>query len=148
MSEKITGQVARVLSDQEVVLNRGETHGLSVGDYVGIINSTDTLIYDPVTEDGIDSIKVFKVSLRVTQVSERLAIASTYRMRRVNRGGIGSAAALGDMKRFITEPKWVDEIERMRVAREEVEDGPNEVVSRGDEFIVVTKEVADAGYSL
>lgn len=153
MSGEISGKIARVLSNQDVVLNRGQQHGISVGDYVGVIDDDDSIVENP--EDGteIGGLVSFKVSLRVTQVSESLSIASTYRVQQVNRGGLGLGTApnLGAIsEKYLREPEWVEQIERMRVSPGVAGSlgGTGSTVAVGDHFRVVPKNVADAGYAL
>lgn len=149
MSDNIAGTVARILSDREVVLNRGAKDGVEVGDYIGIVDEEASKVTDPNTGESIGELTQFKTSLRVTQISESLAIASTYRVRRVNRGGIGVGLKALDMGRLLQQPEWVEVPETMNVETHDKaakEEAP--VVAVGDEFRVVDKDVADSGYML
>src|SRR5699024_6768020 len=147
MSDEIVGSVAKILSDREVVLNRGEKDGLYVGDYLGIVDEEASKVPDPKTGEEIGELTRFKTSLRVTQTSESLAIASTYRVRQVNRGGFGMGLKSLEVGRMLREPEWVEEPEKLKIDKNEVpakQEAPE--VAVGDRFIVVEKDVADTGY--
>lgn len=149
MSDKIAGTVAKVLSDREVVLNRGAKDGVKIGDYIGIIDEEASKVPDPDTGDELGELTQFKTSLRITQLSESLSIASTYRVRRVNRGGLGMGMKALEMGRLLREPDWVDEPETMNVDPESMAANQGTpVVAVGDAFLVVDKDVADSGYML
>lgn len=149
MSDKTVGMVARILSDREVVLNRGAKDGIQVGDYVGIVDKEASQITDPNTGEDIGELKHFKTSLRVTQISESLAIASTYRVRRINRGGIGVGLKGLDMGNLLRQPEWVEVPETMNVDPESTAANQDaSAVAVGDEFLVVDKDIADTGYML
>jgi hypothetical protein len=155
MGDQIVGTVARILSAREIVLNRGVKDGVKVGDYVGIIDreisddSEASQVADPTTGEAIGQILHFKVSLRITQVSDSVAIASTYQVQRVNRGGYGRLGNLRSLGNMFEEPDWVEEVQTMKVNVEDLPSGDSEsVVAVGDEFRIVPKDVADSGYML
>lgn len=146
MVEPIAGKVAKVLNDREIVLNKGRLDGVEVGDYVGIVDSQEFGIKDPESDDDLGDIVRFKVSLRVTQISDHLSIASTYKVSKVNVGGSFNFDSL----RAFQAPEWVDRVERLSYGEDsalpvEPEDSRIQV---SDAFWVVDKDVADSGYAL
>lgn len=149
MSDQTVGAVARILSEREVVLNRGVKDGLKVGDYVGIIDQEASNVADPTTGEDIGQILHFKMSLRITQASDSLSIASTYRVQRINRGGVGKLNPMRNIGNMFEAPDWVEEVQSMRVNVEDLpSDDSESVVAVGDEFRIVPKDVADSGYML
>lgn len=150
MSDVINGKVIRILNDREVVLNRGSSDGIEEGLYIGIIDPDTENLIDPETGESLGGILRYKIALRITQVSERLAIASTYRTREVNVGGSGglfSGAAVADI---FAPRKYVTEVERLRLAEDAAQPiGESESrVQTGDSFHTISKETAESGYTL
>lgn len=146
MTETITGKVAKVLNDREIVLNKGRRNGIEEGVYVGIVDSREYGIKDPDSNDNLGDLVRFKVSLRVTQVSETLSIASTYKVSKVNVGGHFN---FGSMKAF-QPPEWVERVERISYEEDSALpiDPQESRIQVSDEFWVVEKDVADSGYAL
>ncbi len=150
MSEQVSGKVIRILNDQEIVLNRGATEGLAEGDYVGIIDPETEDMTDPDTEENLGSIRRYKVALRVTQVSERLAIAATYKTKRVNVGGTGDPTRGLFGFPLTTPAKYETRVEKLRLSEHAAKPlGPSESrVQEGDQFEVITEETAESGFTL
>jgi len=108
----ITGKVAQILNDREVIVNRGSTHGIRVGMYIGIIDPLSMDVVDPDTGESIGGIRRIKVTLKITQVSDRLAVAATFKTQRVNTGGSG-LIGLGTATRYLEAPKYEERVERL-----------------------------------
>lgn len=146
MGDTIVGKVAKVLNDREVVLNRGRLDGVKEGDYVGIVDAQEFGIKDPDSDRDLGDIVRFKVALRVTQISDRLSIASTYKVSRVNVGGNFNYGAL----KAFQAPEWVERVERLTYEENSILPiSPEESrIQVSDEFWVVEKEVADSGFAL
>ena len=70
----LTGAVAKIVSDEELVLNIGSRDGLSVGDIVEILDAATFNIKDPITGENLGSIPRRKALGKVYQVAERLAL--------------------------------------------------------------------------
>jgi hypothetical protein len=79
VTEKIQGKVAQILNSRELVINRGESHGVEVGMQFVVLNERGADIKDPDTGEVLGSIEVPKVLLKVIRVSGKLAVASTFR---------------------------------------------------------------------
>lgn len=87
--EPVRGKVARVLNEREVAINRGANDGVELGMRFNILNSETQEIKDPDTGETLGHLERAKIPVRVTSVYDRLAVATTFRFRRVNVGGKG-----------------------------------------------------------
>jgi hypothetical protein len=105
--EPITGKVARVLNTRELVINRGSAHGVKRGTVFEVLDPDGSDIPDPDSGEIIGSVFRPKVRVRVTDVQPELAVASTYRTRRMNVGGAGALGA-PDLSTLFRPPKWVE----------------------------------------
>ena len=117
MNEPIRGKVARILNDREIVINVGTTHSVDVGMYFNVIDAKDEEIKDPDTGEVLGSIERPKVRVKVTHVQEKLSIASTYQVNRVNIGG--DLGNLGPFARSLMPPKWIEKYETLRTRDKE-----------------------------
>jgi len=77
--DRLTGQVARILSERELVVNRGTNHGVMLGMKLAVLNPNGADITDPVTGESLGSIDLAKVVVKVTQVHERVCVGATFR---------------------------------------------------------------------
>lgn len=136
------GKVVKIMSDRQLVINIGENKGASVGDYVGVIDPDKEKVSDPSEGTAVGEIVYFKASLRLTHVSAHLSVASTYRTRTVNKGGVMGVS----VSKMLDSPKWEKEVENFPVAGVERREGAE--LSVGDDVIVVAKEIADVGFLL
>ena len=74
MVEKIAdGKVARVLGEFELALNRGTAHGVKLGDRVKVANVVE--VRDPDSGESLGSIRVTKLKLEVSEVTDKLCVA-------------------------------------------------------------------------
>ncbi len=93
--EPITGAVAKILTARELVINRGRQHGVRPGMKFQVLDPKGEDIRDPETGEILGSIDRPKVSVEVTTVEERLAVAKTFHSRTVTVGGAyGGLSAL------------------------------------------------------
>lgn len=151
MSDKIQGTVLRVLSDQDVVIDKGHEDGVSEGDYIAISGDTDSNVV--FSEDGknLGKLITIKASLRVTQVTDNLAIASTYRMVDVNVSGMGfGLTSPPGLAQLTSPPKHERRIQKIESSEKlDVQVSQRKIkVENGDIFYVVPKHVADSGFLL
>lgn len=144
MVDQVEGQVARILSSQELVLNKGTADGIVEGQYIAILPDGPEVLKDPVTGTVIGQLSHFKAALRVEQASENFSIAATYKMHSVNIGGRG----MGGFRWNLEPQKWVDRVESFEFEDNSVDENEIEVsvVRVGDNFMSVDKAVADRGY--
>jgi hypothetical protein len=98
----IEGKVARVLTSRDLVLNRGAEHGVNEGMIFEVLDPEGSDIPDPDTGEVIGSVYRPKVRVRVEIVEPKLAVAKTYRKRRINVGGTGGI----DISQMLSAPRW------------------------------------------
>lgn len=131
--EKITGKVAEIVSDRELILNRGAEHGITKGMYFNILDPSSIGIKDPDTGEDLGGIKRIKITVVAVEVAARITLAQTFRTKTVNIGGSGMMAGYTNM---FASPKIVEKAETLRLDP----DGPKpmgaseSVVSKGDPF--------------
>jgi hypothetical protein len=97
---KIEGKVAQILNARELVINRGEEHGVEIGMRFAVLNKQGGTIVDPDTKETIGEIKVPKVLVKVTRLGDKIAVASTFRTYRV-----GSVLGLGGFTDMFKPPE-------------------------------------------
>lgn len=139
----IEGNVARVLTARTLVINRGAEHGVKQGMYFAVLDDRGANIEDPVTGEKLGSILRPKVYVQVSEVQDKLCVASTFRKTRVNLGGSGGGAVL-DLSRYFMPPNWVERYQTFKTdaaAWEEI-DEKESVVKTGDPVREVTEAEA------
>ncbi|EPD47506.1 hypothetical protein [Corynebacterium sp. HFH0082] len=145
MSDYIVGKIAKVLGNYDVVLDKGALDGINAGDYVAVLGAARESIIDLSSTQTRGVVNGFKASLRITQLTDFLAVASTYRLRRVNRGGYNVSS---NMKKVFEQPRWENERESMQVedSDDEFLDEGESTIREGDIFLIVSKDIADQGF--
>lgn len=81
MTERIRGQVAKVTSDRELMINRGESHGVRQGMHF-YVKAEPIEVIDPATNEVLGEVAPIKVVVQVAEVAEKFCIARTFRTRR------------------------------------------------------------------
>lgn len=125
-AEPIRGRVARVLSSREVAINRGSDDGVVAGMIFKILSTKGSEITDPDTDEELGSVELVKIKVKVTDVQERIAVASTYRTHEVNVGGTG----IGFGGKMFEPPKWETRVETLKI-----DDAVREELSERDTFV-------------
>ncbi len=82
MTKPIRGKVARVLNAREIAINVGTAKGVTVGMYFDVMGTYNE-IEDPDTREVLGSLERLKVRVKITQVQEKLSLATTYRKEQV-----------------------------------------------------------------
>ena len=77
LEEPITGKVARILSAREIAINLGSHNGVKVGMAFDVMNPKGDLIQDPDTGSTLGSVVLPKVRVRISQVNDRVSVATT-----------------------------------------------------------------------
>jgi len=77
--DRLKAKVAAILSQREVVINRGLAAGVQVGMRFAILNSAGVNIRDPDTNEVIDSIEVVKAVVKVVRLTDRTSVGRTFR---------------------------------------------------------------------
>ena len=141
-SEPIRGVVAKIVSDREVILNRGTESGLIPGQYVIVIDPTTQSVPDPETGEDLGGLKRIKAVLRVVESTAKLSLAKTFRTKRVRVGGGFGGAGLGNM---FAETKYETRVETLQLdpqAGLPISDEES-AISLKDPFEVVSAEEAE-----
>lgn len=77
--EPIEAKVAQILNRRELVINRGESSGVTEGMTFAVLNRKGASIIDPDTGEDLGSVPLAKVLVQVTRVEPRLAVCRTFR---------------------------------------------------------------------
>lgn len=143
MADPIQGKVARILNSRDLVINRGSEAGVRLGMKFAVLDPAGQDITDPDSGEVMGSVSRTKVQVEVTQVTDKLAVARTYRYSRVNVGGVGSG--LGDIARILTPPRYVERAETFKTSDADWEplSEAESIVKRGDPVVQI--EVRDDG---
>lgn len=128
---KIEGKVAEIVSDRELILNRGSDHGVEKGMYFNILDTATDSIKDPDSGEVLGGFKRIKISVVAVEVGPKITLAQTFRSKRVNVGGHGI-----NFGSAFTEPRYVDRMETLKLDPEAPRPiGPSEsAVNVGDPF--------------
>lgn len=140
--KRVQGAVAKIVSDREVILNRGTEHGLASGDYVIVIDPSTQSVLDPETGEDLGGLKRIKAVLRVVETTPKLSLAKTFRTQSVKVGGGIGTPGIANM---FAEPKYETRVETIQfdpqaglpISEEE------SVISPMDPFEVVSAEEAE-----
>lgn len=137
----LKGKVARVLNSREVALNIGREAGVKLGMQFNILADVPEEVVDPDSGKVLGSVSRPKVRVRVCHVDQLLAVATTFRTRRVNVGGVGGAIGVS-LTRALSPPKWVDKSETLRTTERTWEDldESESYVKTGDVVVEVSEE--------
>ena len=143
MSEIIRAKVARVLNSREIVITAGANNGVIVGMYFDVMDQQGDDIADPDTGEVLGSVERPKVRVQVTQIQDRIAIASTFKKERINVGGTGFLGDIGAISRALMPPKYVTKYETLKTDEKTWEDLKEEqsYVKTGDPVVQVIEEI-------
>lgn len=120
---EIRGSVAKILNSTQIVINRGKKDGVTEGMTFEVLDKSATEIIDPETGKNIGSIDRPKIQVQVVMLEDKLAIAETFKTRRVNKGGSGSSMGLTNL---FSPPDYVDVRETFKAEEKAWEDLPEE----------------------
>jgi len=129
MPDRITGMVAQILNDRELVINRGAEHDVEVGMRFAVLDPNGIEVTDPETGEALGDVERPKTIVKVTQVKPKLAIASTYRSRTVSGGSFYSI--LNAKPSTVHETLNVEDSDYQPISEEESK------VFRGDRIVEV-----------
>lgn len=76
--EPVKGRVARLVSDDELIINKGSEQGVEVGMIFEVLDERTLDVRDPETGEDLGSIFRSKARVVVRRVSEKMAIAERY----------------------------------------------------------------------
>lgn len=112
MPKKITGEVAELIDDRTLVINRGSKDGVTLGMLFMVYDATGKVVKDPVTGDELGNIKLPKIEVKVTHVDEKYSLAETYKFKEVNVGGVNPLVGIPDL---FSPPKYVKKYETFKI---------------------------------
>lgn len=95
----IEGQVAAIINERELAINRGEKHGVVEGMKFAVTDPKGVQITDPETGAELATIVIEKVRVQVTEVAPDYSIARTYQ-RTPGRDPLG-ALGFSDLLRVV-----------------------------------------------
>jgi len=141
----LRGKVARILDSRNLVINIGSQQGVKIDMYFDVMDPKGEDIRDPDTNEILGSLERPKVRIRITDVQDKLSVASTYKKKKVNIGGKGGAINLG-FAEYLMPPKWVTKYETLKTDEKTWEDLNEEesYVKIGDPVSQVTTEVDES----
>lgn len=76
---RIEGKVAELLSERDLVINRGAAEGVEIGMRFKILHPRGNEVRDPDTNEVIGNVEWPKVEVKVVSVQEHLSVARTFR---------------------------------------------------------------------
>lgn len=148
MSDKIRAKVARILNSREIVINAGAENGITEGMYFDVLDPKGEDIVDPDSGEILGSIDRPKVRVRVSTVQERMAVACTFRKKRVNIGGNSrmSFGNLDEITKALMPPQYVDRYETLKTREKTWEDldESESFVKIGDPVVQVLERIEEA----
>ena len=112
MSKRLRGKVARILSTRTVVITLGRDKGVRNGMLFDVVEMHEE-IKDPDTDAVLGTLERRKVRVKVVDVQDKLSVASTYRSKRVNRGGQLQLGQKGAWATRLLPAEWVTEYETL-----------------------------------
>ena len=144
----IRGKVARVLNNRNVALNKGRKDGVEAGMVFNILNPLGADVTDPDTGERLGAVELSKATVKVTDVQERLSVASTFRFSMVNVGGEAHSFSLtqGALAKMFQPPRWETRYETLEID-ENSENELSEEDSRvkiGDPVVQIIEAEADS----
>ncbi|MFT3930636.1 MAG: hypothetical protein QM709_10120 [Spongiibacteraceae bacterium] len=145
MSERIKAKVARVLNSREVVITAGSKNGVVEGMYFDVMDPKGEQVTDPDTGEILGSIERPKVRVQITQVQEKIAVASTYKKKKINVGGAGVLFnEIGAVSRAFMPPKYITKYETLKTDEKTWEDLDEEqsYVKTGDPVVQVIEAIS------
>jgi hypothetical protein len=142
----VTGQVAQLVSDREVILNRGSVDGVHEGMYFAILDPNFQDVTDPETGESLGDFRVVKVAVRAVEVASRLTLARTFRTRTVNVGGTNTSMnSLSAFATAVSAPRYIEQVERLTLdeTRRQPIRPEDSAIDRGDPFEEIDAEDAE-----
>jgi hypothetical protein len=89
----VEGKVAKILGNNEIVINRGRNEGVRPGMLLEVFAPEGEEVWDPDTGETLGTVEDVKAHAEVTEVKERLAVA-----RLQNTGSPFGAVNIGEMQ--------------------------------------------------
>lgn len=145
----VSGKVAQVVSDREVILNKGEDDGVTEGMYFHLLEEEPVDILDPDNPKVVlGRVRKVKLAVEAVEVAEKLTLARTFLTRSVNVGGTGMDATM--FFSSMRPPKYIEEVQSFKNDDDSSlsKASRKPVVSIGDEFIQILGGEEEAAKSI
>ncbi|GAA3310899.1 hypothetical protein [Arthrobacter ramosus] len=94
---RIEGRVAQIMTEHELVINRGSEHGVEIGMRFKILRPRGSDIRDPDTGEVIGSVELMKTVVKVIEVQEKLCVARTFRTIETKGGSLYPSLSMASM---------------------------------------------------
>lgn len=143
--DPIEGKVAQVISERDLVINRGRLAGVEPGMKFKILSSEPSEVRDPDTDELLGVVDLTKVVVEVISVQDNLAVCRTFKKVRVpgRPGRHGVASAYSSLSASIFGDPGTPDSERFQTLRSDESFVVNELdpagsfVQRGDRAVQV-----------
>ena len=112
MGSKITGQVADLIDNRTLVINRGEKDGVATGMLFVVYDATGRVVKDPASGSELGKIKLPKIEVKITHVDEKYSVAETHKYKEIN---VGGANPLFSVTSVLSPPKYVKQYETFEI---------------------------------
>lgn len=119
MRKKIKGRVIRIIDAKTLVINLGQTDGISYENIFSVL-ATPEQVVDPVSKEELGLITIVKVRVKPTKISERFTIATSQWTRSSPSLSASSELMMGAFGRFASANRDVDEGGPMKIDQSEV----------------------------
>lgn len=145
MNALIKAKVARVLNSREIVITAGSIRGVKLSMLFDVLFPKGENITDPDTGEILGAVNRPKVRVKITQVQEKLSVASTYKKKEINVGGTGGLPLVrefGVLSKALMPPSYITKYETLKTDEKTWEDLDEDksYVKTGDPVIQVLKE--------
>lgn len=140
----LRGKVARILDSRNLVINIGSQQGVKIGMYFDVMDPKGEDIRDPDTNEILGSVERPKVRIRITDIQDKISVASTYKKKEENIGGQGGINFR--FAEYLMPPKWVTKYETLKTDEKTWEDLNEEesYVKIGDPVVQVMTEIDES----
>ena len=134
--ELIRGKIAKIMDSRKVALNVGEQNGVETGMLFDILSRKGLGITDPDTGEDLGSIDLAKARVKIVRVYDKFSLATTYRTKRVNVGGVG-VGNIGDISlaSMFEPPKWETRRETLKI--EESSEYSSDNLDEQDSYVAI-----------
>jgi len=110
---RLSGLVAAILNEREIVVNLGTEQGIVIGMKFKVMDQAKP-VKDPATGADLGIVRRDKVKVKVVDVQAKLSIARTYETYEVRTGGIDLGLSARMFSQLFESPKVVTRVRTLR----------------------------------
>jgi hypothetical protein len=107
----IEGYVARIVTDDELIINKGSADGVNVNMIFSVLDPRTQDIRDPITGENLGSIERHKAQVRVTRISDRISMARITPARRMTLSDAASVVSGVPRSSRLTSNFWPEGVQ-------------------------------------